>query len=147
LAEDGVENHPKILRVHVSDVALICGDSPAPVLDGLDHRHRGLEAGAHWLGAGWQQSQFLPGYCVLLVDDPSIDRLTDLPSQILGNTDAYLHAHLFARYDWEPAPHVGRPVWLYKPEDFYGPDTAVAARHDDLRQRLVTELKSLGVAT
>lgn len=24
-------------------------------------------------------TQFLPGYCVLLVDDPSIDRLTDLP--------------------------------------------------------------------
>lgn len=24
-------------------------------------------------------TQFLPGYCVLLVDDPNIDRLTDLP--------------------------------------------------------------------
>jgi diadenosine tetraphosphate (Ap4A) HIT family hydrolase len=24
-------------------------------------------------------TQFLPGYCVLLVDDPSVDRLTDLP--------------------------------------------------------------------
>ena len=26
-------------------------------------------------------AQFLPGYCVLLVDDPSIDRLTDLPKR------------------------------------------------------------------
>ena len=26
-------------------------------------------------------SQFLPGYCVLLVDDPSVDRLTDLPKR------------------------------------------------------------------
>lgn len=24
-------------------------------------------------------TQFLPGYCVLLVDNPSIDRITDLP--------------------------------------------------------------------
>ena len=24
-------------------------------------------------------TQFLPGYCVLLVDDPSIDRLTEMP--------------------------------------------------------------------
>ena len=30
-------------------------------------------------------TQFLPGYCVLL-----------------GNTDAYLHAHLFPRHEWEP---------------------------------------------
>lgn len=26
-------------------------------------------------------TQFLPGYCVLLVDDPNIDRLTDLPKE------------------------------------------------------------------
>ncbi|WP_239163568.1 HIT family protein [Paractinoplanes rishiriensis] len=79
-------------------------------------------------------TQFLPGYCVLLVDEPSIDRLTDLSKgqrlefldsmdtlgqaveaacgaiepgfrrmnyEILGNTDPYLHAHLFPRYEWE----------------------------------------------
>ena len=122
-------------------------------------------------------TQFLPGYCVLLVDDPDVDRLTDLPRQqrleflgsmdilgqavetacraldpgfrrmnyeILGNTDAYLHAHLFPRYEWEPEQHVGRPVWLYDPEAFYGPDAALAPRHDALRARIVAELVALG---
>jgi len=118
-------------------------------------------------------TQYLPGYCVLLVDDPRIDRLTDLPKrarlefldsmdtlgqavetacrdadpgfrrmnyEILGNTDAYLHAHLFPRYEWEPPTHVGRPVWLYDPREFYGPEAALSARHDELRDRIVTEL-------
>lgn len=121
-------------------------------------------------------AQFLPGYCVLLVDDPSVDRLSDLPKaarleflesmevlgqavetachsldprfrrmnyEILGNTDAYLHAHVFARYDWEPDEYVGRPVWLYDPDDFYGPEAALGPRHDTLRQRIVDELRAL----
>lgn len=122
-------------------------------------------------------TQFLPGYCVLLVDDPSIDRLTDLPKaqrlefldsmdtlgeavetacraadarfrrmnvEILGNTDAYLHAHLFPRYDWEPRDHVGRPVWLYDPEQFYGDEAALGPRHDALRAGIVAALADLG---
>ena len=125
-------------------------------------------------------AQFLPGYCVLLVDDASIDRLTDLPKrqrleflesmdrlgeaveaacratdpgfrrmnyEILGNTDAYLHAHLFPRYEWEQSEHIGRPVWLYDPEDFYGPDAALAPRHGELRGRIVTQLANLGTTT
>jgi len=81
-------------------------------------------------------TQWLPGYCVLLTDDPDVGRLSDLPRQkrlaflesmsdlgeaveracraadpafrrvnleILGNTDAYLHTHVWPRYDWEPA--------------------------------------------
>lgn len=118
-------------------------------------------------------TQYLPGYCVLLVDDPSVDHLTDLPRarrlefldsmdrlgeavetacrasddgfrrlnyEILGNTDTYLHAHVFARYDWEPAEHVGRPVWLYDPAEFYGPGSALGRQHDGLRRRIVTGL-------
>ncbi len=122
-------------------------------------------------------TQFLPGYCVLLVDDPSIDRLSDLPKskrvefldsmdtlgqavetvcratdpafrrmnyEILGNTDAYLHAHLFPRYEWEPPDRVGAPVWLYDPQEFYAPEAALARRHDDLRARIVAELAGRG---
>jgi diadenosine tetraphosphate (Ap4A) HIT family hydrolase len=121
-------------------------------------------------------TQFLPGYCVLLVDDPAVDRLTDLPRggrleflssmdalgsavesacraldpsfrrmnyEILGNTDAYLHAHLFPRYEWEPSEHIGRPVWLYDPEEFYGPDHALGPQHDQLRERITSELATL----
>lgn len=121
-------------------------------------------------------TQFLPGYCVLLVDDPQINRLTDLPKQqrlefldsmdtlgqaveqacratqsgfrrmnyeILGNTDAYLHAHLFPRYEWEPPNRIGHPVWLYDAEEFYADDVALASRHDELRERIVAELRGL----
>jgi len=124
-------------------------------------------------------TQFLPGYCVLLVDDPRVDRLTDLPRsrrleflnsmdtlgqavetacraidsgfrrmnyEILGNTDAYLHAHLFPRYEWEPPEHIGRPVWLYDPGEFYAPEAALAPVHAELRARIVTELANLGAA-
>ena len=122
-------------------------------------------------------TQFLPGYCVLLVDDPSVDRLTDLPKtqrlefldsmdtlgqavetvcratdpgfrrmnyEILGNTDAYLHAHLFPRYEWEAPGHIGGPVWLYDPAEFYGREAVLAPHHDKLRGRIVTELANLG---
>lgn len=121
-------------------------------------------------------TQYLPGYCVLLVDDPAVDRLTDLPRarrlrflesmdrlgeaveracraldpgfrrvnyEILGNTDAYLHAHVFARYEWEPPEHVGRPVWLYDTARFYGDDAALGPQHDVLRARLTAELTDL----
>lgn len=87
--------------------------------------------------------QWLPGYCVLLTDDPAVLRLSDLPRarrrqfledmadlgeaveracleldtdfrrvnlEILGNTDPYLHAHIWPRYEWEPAGLVGKPV-------------------------------------
>ncbi|CAA9366642.1 MAG: hypothetical protein AVDCRST_MAG32-120 [uncultured Nocardioides sp.] len=122
-------------------------------------------------------TQFLPGYCVLLVDSPGIDRLTDLPKlarmqflesmdtlgqaveaacraedpafrrmnyEILGNTDAFLHAHLFPRYEWEAEEHIGRPAWLYDPDEFYGEHAALAPRHDGLRRRIVAELAALG---
>ncbi len=121
-------------------------------------------------------TQYLPGYCVLLVDDPSIDRLTDLPKserlefldsmdtlgeaigracqaadsgfrrmnyEILGNTYPHLHAHLFPRYDWEPPEYVGRPAWMYDPEEFYGAEATLAPRHDPLRDLIIAELAAL----
>lgn len=93
--------------------------------------------------------QWLPGYCVLLADDPAVTRLTDLPKprrlefqdsmdrvgeavelacsaadpafrrinlEILGNTDAFLHGHIWPRYDSEPPDRIGYPVWLYADE-------------------------------
>ena len=117
-------------------------------------------------------TQFLPGYCVLLAS-PSVDRLSDLPLgersrflldmsllgeaieracrpdglrrvnyEILGNADAYLHAHLFPRYQWEPAERARLPVWLY-PHDRW---TDARYRYDDeahgpLRARIVDALR------
>src|SRR5262249_47304033 len=87
-------------------------------------------------------TQFLPGYCVLLTS-PRASHLTDLPHpqrqqflldmsligeaqeqvcrtngliranyEIFGNTDTYLHAHIFPRYAWEPSERRSHSVWL-----------------------------------
>lgn len=85
-------------------------------------------------------TQFLPGYCVLLAS-PRVGSLQDLdlaartdflldmsllgdaiaavchPRRlnyaIFGNTDPFLHAHIFPRYDWEPAEYVNLPPFRY----------------------------------
>ena len=119
--------------------------------------------------------QWLPGYCVLLSDDPTADRLSDLSRpertdylasmallgeaveracaerdagfrrvnlEILGNADAYLHAHVWPRYTWEP-PHLAtRPVWLYPAERWRDPDTALGPAHDELRAAITAYLRA-----
>lgn len=120
--------------------------------------------------------QWLPGYCVLLSDDPSIERLTDLPRpkrrqfledmaclgeaveracaqldpefrrtniEILGNADAFLHAHIWPRYGWEPADRRRYPVWLYPPERWSDPATALGPQHDTLRAAITEELHEI----
>jgi diadenosine tetraphosphate (Ap4A) HIT family hydrolase len=117
--------------------------------------------------------QWLPGYCVLLTDDPTAQRLSDLPParrtaflasmaalaeavertcaaadpafrrvnlEILGNTDPFLHAHVWPRYDWEPPEIVGKPVWLYPPERWSDPATALGPQHEDLRREITRQL-------
>ncbi len=121
--------------------------------------------------------QWLPGYCVLLTDDPAVQRLTDLPRparleflasmerlaeavdtvcrqrdpefrrmnlEILGNTDPYLHAHLWPRYGWEPPEIVGGPVWGYGRERWSDPTSALGPQHDDLRARITEVLRTSG---
>lgn len=131
------------------------------------------------LGSGFAvigDRQFLPGYAVLLTDDPAVTRLSDLPRprrlaylsdlerlaeaverachrldpafrrvniEILGNTDPYLHAHIWPRYDWEPADRVRKPVWLYGEEHWRGEEHALDARHDGLRAAIGEELDQL----
>jgi diadenosine tetraphosphate (Ap4A) HIT family hydrolase len=120
--------------------------------------------------------QWLPGYCVLLTDDPQVQRLTDLPRparhafldsmdhlgeaveracgeldpafrrinlEILGNTDPYLHAHIWPRYEWEPQHLVGGPVWRYPREKWQDASTTLGPR---LRTAIVRHLTSLSSA-
>ncbi|MCX4739326.1 HIT family protein [Streptomyces antibioticus] len=120
--------------------------------------------------------QFLPGYSVLLVDEPGVGRLSELSRgkrlgflgdmdrlgeaveracrrvesgfrrvnlEILGNTDPFLHAHVWPRFDWEPEELVGRPVWLYPPERWSDPEFALGPRHDVLRAAIGEELDRL----
>jgi diadenosine tetraphosphate (Ap4A) HIT family hydrolase len=121
-------------------------------------------------------SQFLPGYCVLLSDDPAADRLADLPRarrlafladldllgqavhvvcsrsvpgfrrmnyEVLGNLDTYLHGHIHARYDWEPAHLVTGPVACYPADVRNAADTMLGPQHDQLRAELTEEIKRL----
>ncbi|GAB7108226.1 DeoR family transcriptional regulator [Streptomyces phaeofaciens JCM 4814] len=132
------------------------------------------------LGAGFAvmgDVQFLPGYSVLLVDDPRVRRLSELPKgkrlgflsdmdrlgeaveracrrldsgfrrvnlEILGNTDPFLHAHVWPRFDWEPGELVGLPVWLYPRERWSEEEYALGPRHDVLRAAIGEELDRLG---
>ncbi|MBE9499906.1 diadenosine tetraphosphate hydrolase [Streptomyces sp. GKU 257-1] len=121
--------------------------------------------------------QFLPGYALLLVDDPDVGRLSDLPRakrlpflsgmdrlgeaveracrrldpafrrvnlEILGNTDPFLHAHVWPRYDWEPASLVGGPVWRYPRERWSAREFRLGPQHDPLREAIGSELDRLG---
>ena len=118
-------------------------------------------------------AQWLPGYCVLLVDRIGVDRLSDLTSlqrsaflssmdrlgaavelacsradpafrrvnlEILGNADPLLHAHVWPRDDWEPPELLRRPVWLYPPDRWTDPSTALGPQHDELRRAITAHL-------
>ncbi|MFJ6836991.1 HIT family protein [Streptomyces sp. NPDC091209] len=123
--------------------------------------------------------QFLPGYAVLLVDEPRVQRLSDLPRrkrlafladmdrlgeavertcrqrdpdfrrvnlEILGNTDPFLHAHVWPRFAWEPPELVGKPVWLYPQERWSDERFGLGPQHDALRDTIGGELDRLRTA-
>ncbi|MFI2259679.1 diadenosine tetraphosphate hydrolase [Streptomyces tubercidicus] len=133
---------------------------------------RRLESGFAAIG----DVQFLPGYSVLLVDDPRVQRLSDLPRgkrlsflsdmdrlgeaveracrrldhafrrvnlEILGNTDGFLHAHVWPRFDWEPTESVGAPVWLYPHDRWSDTQFALGPQHEELREAIGSELDLL----
>jgi diadenosine tetraphosphate (Ap4A) HIT family hydrolase len=112
-------------------------------------------------------TQFLPGYCVLLAY-PKVDTLNNFTVEqrsdylvdmsligdaiqsvcnpkrinysIYGNSDAYLHAHIFPRYEWEPEDKKPYPVWQYGDlwnwtELQYSDD-----KHGDLRKQISEKL-------
>ncbi|MBW1597485.1 diadenosine tetraphosphate hydrolase [Streptomyces sp. JJ38] len=133
---------------------------------------RRLDAGFAAIG----DVQFLPGYSVLLTDDPAVQRLSDLPRsrrlaflsdmdrlgeaveracrgldpafrrvnlEILGNTDGFLHAHVWPRFEWEPAERVSLPVWLYPRDRWSDERYALGERHDAVREAIGEELDRL----
>lgn len=116
-------------------------------------------------------TQFLPGYCLLL----GVPRVHDLSSlalpervgflrdmsllgeaiesvcrprrlnyEIFGNADPFLHAHVLPRYDWEPAEY------LRGPASHYPPDVRLDSRHlfseethGALRARIASALREI----
>lgn len=114
-------------------------------------------------------NQFLPGYCVLL-GYPKAESLNELPLPqrtqfltdmsligdaitmacdplrinyaIMMNLDRYLHAHIHARYEWEPEEYKVRPCFFYPKEQRNLPEHDYSeARHGEVRRRLAATLK------
>ncbi len=60
--------------------------------------------------------------------------------EILGNHDAFLHAHVWPRYEWEPPDLVTKPVWLYSSDHWTDSCFALRRDHEDLRADLEAEV-------
>ncbi|MGY1583785.1 HIT family protein [Streptomyces sp. MN13] len=72
--------------------------------------------------------------------DPDFRRVN---LEILGNTDPFLHAHVWPRFEWEPAELVGKPVWLYPRERWSDERFRLGPQHDVLRDAIGSELERL----
>jgi diadenosine tetraphosphate (Ap4A) HIT family hydrolase len=125
--------------------------------------------------SGWAvlgDGQRLPGYSLILADPP-VPSLNDLPLEaqtvflrdmallgraiedltgcarvnygIYGNTDPYLHAHVFARYAWEEPERARVPVWKsYQLEELYADGVMFSLeKHGELRSKLEARLLEL----
>ena len=91
--------------------------------------------------------QFLPGYSVLLptLGDAILTACEPLRVNydILGNTDHFLHAHVFPRYQSEVPERLAKPVWLYAPSYWRDPQYQYEpSQHDAIRQRITAALKT-----
>jgi diadenosine tetraphosphate (Ap4A) HIT family hydrolase len=148
---------------------------PAPLHAYLE-RLQAIRSGLHpsliaKLDSGWVilgDSQFLPGYC-LLIADPVVATLNELRGparqhflqdvarvgdavlqvtaalrinyQILGNLCPALHAHIIPRYSWEEPSNLTSPNALYFQTS---PPRFDQQQHADLLLRLAAALKAAG---
>jgi diadenosine tetraphosphate (Ap4A) HIT family hydrolase len=116
-------------------------------------------------------TQFLPGYCVLLAH-PIVASIDDLPLDertvflrdmtllgralleacgaermnygIYGNHDPYLHAHVWARYSWEDEARKKGPAWFYPAEERAAPEVMFDSnKHQSLQKKIAKHLHSL----
>jgi len=116
-------------------------------------------------------TQFLPGYCVLLPfrEFNSLEELNYMQRSeylldmsligeaivkvcnprrvnysIYGNTDAYLHAHVFPRYNWEPEERIPYPVWQYSSDRWRSSEYQYSdMEHRELKEKLSNKIYEL----
>jgi diadenosine tetraphosphate (Ap4A) HIT family hydrolase len=116
-------------------------------------------------------TQFLPGYCVLLplvkvntlneldfkqrseyLLDMSLigDAIQEVCNprrinySIYGNTDVFLHAHIFPRYEWEPEERIPKPVWQYSEDKWRDSKYHFSAEeHGELKEKLSKKINDL----
>ncbi len=116
-------------------------------------------------------TQFLPGYCVMTAS-PKVSALTDLAFKqrseylldmsivgeavenvctpirvnfsIYGNSDTYLHTHIFPRYEWEPQERRKMPVWQYPKEMWINQEYLYSdKRHKEMRDTITRRIIEL----
>lgn len=75
--------------------------------------------------------------------DPALRRVN---IEILGNADAFVHAHVWPRYEWEPPHLISRPVWLYDLANWSNPASRLSDAHAGLRGRIADRLRELATA-
>jgi len=63
--------------------------------------------------------------------------------EILGNTDPFLHAHIWPRYHWEEPGLRAKPVWLYPGTNWSDPALALSSSHDPLRLAISRQIQRL----
>lgn len=124
--------------------------------------------------SGWAvlgDAQFLRGYCLLL-PDPVVAHLNDfigetrrqflddmaalgdavlavtgalrINYEMLGNLEPALHAHLFPRYDNEPAELKTKAVWLY-PQSVWDESAFDLQRDRPIMDAIEKELRQRGL--
>jgi hypothetical protein len=63
---------------------------------------------------------------------------------ILCNSHPFLHAHLYPRFDWEPAELRARNPWVYPEEYFNNPEYQFSeAKYGKLKKDLQDALQDL----
>lgn len=116
-------------------------------------------------------SQFLPGYCILLAY-PAVTTLNALASAerqqflydmallgdaiirscnplrinyaIMANLDHFLHAHVWARYEYEPEEYSSKTAWDYPKEQYHHADYHFnEEKHGELKNSIKNHLCEL----
>ena len=115
--------------------------------------------------------QFLPGWCILTAY-PQVFELNSLPFEkrnefltdvhilgeaiaavteplrmnysILGNTDNYLQAHVYPRYEWEQPERLRMPAWLYPLDEYWrNPEHDINESHVEMAVNISAQLGEL----
>lgn len=63
--------------------------------------------------------------------------------EVLGNTDAFVHAHVWPRYEWEAPELMRKPVWVRDRASWSDPATMLGPQHDTLRMSIAERLRAL----
>lgn len=92
--------------------------------------------------AAFLTSMDILGEAVETVCSARDDGFRRVTLEILGNTDAFLHAHVWPRFDWKGEELARMPVWIHPRARWSDPATALSTEHDALRADITAAIDS-----